>query len=100
MHYILFYRFVKDSKTVKLPFRNDHLKFAWNANARGELILGGALGNPEDEAMLLFKADSPDIVADFARNDPYVINGVVAEWRVRPWTTVVGEDACTIIRPT
>lgn len=31
--------------------------------------------------------------------DPYVTNGLVSKWRVREWTTVVGEDASTPVRP-
>lgn len=32
-----------------------------------------------------------DAVAEgFVRNDPYVVNGLVKEWRVRPWTVVIG----------
>lgn len=99
MHYVLFYRFVKDSKDVKLPFRNAHLKLAWEACDRGELVLGGALTDPEDEAMLLFKGDSPEVAENFANKDPYVLNGVVKQWQVRLWSTVVGEDAATIVRP-
>jgi|SRR5450830_678848 len=99
MHYVLFYHFVADSKNVKLPFRNAHLQYAWDANARGELVLGGALSDPEDEAMLLFKADSPQVAENFARQDPYVLNGVVRQWQVRLWTTVVGEEAASIVRP-
>lgn len=99
MHYVLFYRFVKDSKTVKLPFRDIHLKFAWEAAERGELILGGALTDPEDEAMLLFKGDSPEVAENFANHDPYVLNGVVTQWQVRLWSTVVGDTAATIVRP-
>jgi len=26
----------------------------------------------------------------FARHDPYVINGLVKRWEVRPWTAVIG----------
>lgn len=59
MHYALFYRFVKDSKTVKQPFRSAHLRYAWEASARGELILGGVLSDPEDEALLLFLPATP-----------------------------------------
>jgi uncharacterized protein YciI len=29
----------------------------------------------------------------FAREDPYVRHGLVTHWRVREWTTVVGETA-------
>ncbi|AKZ62570.1 hypothetical protein F506_07660 [Herbaspirillum hiltneri N3] len=99
MHYALFYRFVKDSKTAKQPFRSEHLGYAWEASARGELILGGALADPEDEALLLFTGDSPEVAENFARKDPYVLNGVVTQWQVRPWTTVVGKTAATPVQP-
>jgi uncharacterized protein YciI len=29
----------------------------------------------------------------FAKNDPYVLNGLVKQWRVREWTTVLGPAA-------
>jgi uncharacterized protein YciI len=46
-----------------------------------------------DGALLLFKADSPRVAETFARADPYVTNGLVVRWRVREWTTVVGDGA-------
>ena len=59
--------------------------------ARGELLLGGALANPADGAVLLFTGDSPEVAEKFAQADPYVANGLVKRWYVREWTTVVGE---------
>ena len=29
----------------------------------------------------------------FVELDPYVSNGLIERWEVRPWTTVVGKDA-------
>ena len=29
---------------------------------------------------------------EFAKNDPYVVNGLVTEWNVRPWTVVFGGE--------
>ena len=46
-----------------------------------------------DTAVLLFRGDSPAAAERFAAADPYVANGLVARWRVREWTTVVGKDA-------
>jgi hypothetical protein len=45
--------------------------------------------------MILFRGDSPSPAEEFARNDPYVVNGVVKRWYVREWTTVVGKEAET-----
>jgi uncharacterized protein len=47
-----------------------------------------------------FKTDSASIDEEFAKNDPYVRNGLVARWRVRQWMTVVGDLATTPVRPT
>jgi uncharacterized protein len=63
------------------------------------LVLAGALTDPLDQAVLLFAAESPDVAARFAADDPYVKNGLVTSWSVRPWTTVVGDDAATPVRP-
>jgi uncharacterized protein YciI len=48
---------------------------------------------------LLFQGDSPAAAEAFARNDPYVQNGLVTAWRVREWTTVVGKDAAVTLPP-
>jgi uncharacterized protein len=98
-HFLLFYDFAPDYLERRQAFRSHHLRLAWQACERGELILGGALGEPADEGVLLFQADSPAVAEQFARHDPYVQNGVVIEWRVRPWTTVVGASAATPVRP-
>lgn len=100
MHYLLFYEVGEDYLARRAEFRAVHLEKAWEASARGELVLGGALANPVDGAVLLFKGDSPEVAEKFARADPYVTSGAVKRWYVREWTTVVGENAAKPIRPT
>lgn len=99
MHYLLFYDVTPDYIERRAHFRAEHLGLAWAAHERGELILGGALAEPVDGTVLLFQGESPAVAEEFARNDPYVLNGLVREWRVRPWTTVVGRDAASPVRP-
>ena len=99
MHYLLFYQVASDYLERRGQFRDAHLAKAWDSHGRGELMLGGALGDPLDTAVLLFKADSPAVVEEFARTDPYVTNGLVTSWRVRPWTTVAGSAATTPVHP-
>jgi uncharacterized protein len=98
MHYLLFYEVSEDYVSRRAEFRDAHLDKAWQASERGELVLGGALANPADGAVLLFRGDSPEVAEKFARADPYVTSGVVKRWKVREWTTVVGEGAATPIR--
>ena len=93
MHYLLLYDVVPDYVERRMPLRSAHLAHARAAVGRGDLVLGGALANPPDGAVLLFKGDSPDAAEQFAKTDPYVLNGLVTRWRVREWTTVIGESA-------
>ena len=93
MHYLLFYDVVPDYAERRLQLRAAHLAHARAAVDRGELLLGGALADPIDGAVLLFRADSPAVAEAFAAADPYVTNGLVTRWRVREWTTVVGDGA-------
>ena len=100
MHYLLMYDLASDYLDRRTAFRTEHLALARQASGRGDLILGGALADPVDSAVLLFQGDSPAVAERFAAADPYVKNGLVTRWRVRPWTTVVGESATTPVRPT
>ena len=93
VHYLLFYEVVPDYAERRMAFRAAHLAHAKAACARGDLLLGGALADPVDGAVLLFRGDSAAAAEAFAAADPYVTNGLVTRWRVRAWTTVVGEEA-------
>jgi uncharacterized protein YciI len=99
VHYLLFYDVVPDYLERRAEYRSAHLELARAAQARGELILGGALANPTDGAVLLFEGESPAAAEAFAAQDPYVTNGLVSEWRVREWTTVIGDAAAFPISP-
>jgi uncharacterized protein YciI len=95
MHYLLFYDLAEDYLERRPAFRAAHLTLAREAVARGEVVVGGALAHPADQAILLFRGASPEVAERFAAADPYVANGLVKRWRVREWTTVVGPLAET-----
>ena len=63
------------------------------AHRNGEIVLAGALAEPADGALLIFRGESPDVAASFAQRDPYVRHGLVRNWEVRPWTVVVGGES-------
>lgn len=92
--FALFYDVVEDFLARRTAFRQEHLRLAREAHRRGELVLGGALTEPADRALLVFRAADRSVAEQFARNDPYVTNGLVTRWEVRPWTVVVGGDPC------
>ena len=99
MDYLLFYDYAPDYLERRGEFRDAHLKLAWDAKAKGQLVLGGAFANPADGAVLHFRGDSSSVAEEFAKADPYVLNGLVMQWKVREWITVVGEAASTPVRP-
>lgn len=98
-HYVLIYDFVGDYLERRAALRSAHLDKAWKAQADGGLVLAGALSDPVDTGLLLFRGETPEAAEIFARTDPYVTEGLVRTWRVREWITVVGEDAMTPLRP-
>lgn len=92
-YFALIYHVVDDYVTRRIPFREEHLRLARAANQRGELLLGGALGDPPDRALLVFYAPDQSVVETFVHHDPYVLNGIVVRWEVHPWTVVIGGSA-------
>ena len=93
MHFLLFYDVVDDYVEKRAQFRELHLKHARQAFERGELVLAGALADPADGAVIVFRGPSPDAAEAFAKADPYVKNGLIKSWRVRKWMTVLGDGA-------
>jgi uncharacterized protein len=91
-YFALTYEVVDDFVNRRMPFRPAHIKEVRDAHARGELVMAGALGEPAG-ALLVFRATDRTTVERFATNDPYVKQGLVTNWKVRPWTVVVGQDA-------
>ncbi len=99
MHFLLIYDFVPDYLERRPAHRSEHLRLAWEAQRRGELVLAGALAEPADGAILLFQGENAGAARTFAERDPYVRTGLVRHWSVRPWTTVVGAMAATPVHP-
>jgi len=90
-YFALTYDVVEDFTNKRTPFRPAHLKEVREAHARGELIMAGALAEPAG-ALLVFRAADKTVPENFAKADPYVKEGLVKSWKVRPWTVVVGQD--------
>lgn len=92
MYFILTYFTVPDYTERRMPFRQAHLEHVAGFYDRGMVLMGGALSDPADKAIIIFRCSSADLVHDFARHDPYVKNGVVSSWEVRPWNVVIGQQ--------
>ena len=92
-YYALFYReVVPDFITQRGAYREEHLGLAREAHSRGELVLAGALADPPDGALLIFRGGDETPAQEFVRKDPYVRNGLVKRWEIRAWNVVVGNQ--------
>lgn len=94
--WLLLYDVVDDYITRRAPLRDEHLQRARASVARGELQLAGAFGDGFDNpspnvegAALVFRSEDRTAAERFAREDPYVTNGLVTKWRVCEWMVVV-----------
>lgn len=88
-YYLLIYHVFDDYVSRRAPYREEHLRLAREAQRRGELILGGALADPVDKALLVFRVEDPAVIEAFVHSDPYVKNGLVNRWEIRAWTVVI-----------
>ena len=88
--WVLIYELVDDYLERRTPLRPEHLGLAEAAHERGDLVMAGALSDPADGAVLVFRGDDASAAEAFALADPYVREGLVRAWQVRPWTVVIG----------
>lgn len=91
-YYILTYDTTPTYLEERTKYRKEHLERAKQSQNDGHLVMGGALEEPADKAILIFKGENEDAVKEFAENDPYVKNGLVKKWYVRKWNVVVGNE--------
>jgi hypothetical protein len=90
MYLALTYDLVDDYLDRRPQFRDEHLALARAAHEAGDLALAGAFDDPADTALLVWTTEDRSVVEQFAARDPYVANGLVTAWRIRPWKVVVG----------
>lgn len=87
--YLLEYALVNDYLERRAALRDEHLGLAREAAGRGELLLAGALAEPPDRAVLVWRSDDRSVVERFVDVDPYVRHGLVRSWTIRPWSVVI-----------
>ena len=91
-YYVLKYYLVDDYLERRSKYREEHLKLAEELHKKGELIFGGALTEPIDEALLVFYVDDKSLIEDFISKDPYVKKGLVLGFEIREWSVVIGKN--------
>lgn len=89
-YYVLIYTVSEDYIARRTQYRTEHLRLAGELAARGELVLGGALSEPNDTALLVFRVADKTVIEQFVHRDPYYLHGLVLRWEIREWNVVTG----------
>ena len=82
--------YVEDILEKRDPYRADHIAGAKAAEADGKVVLAGALQNPTDAGVFVFKDCDEAFVDAFVKADAYYKAGLVTGYTIRPWMIVVG----------
>ncbi|KAK9815872.1 hypothetical protein WJX72_011037 [[Myrmecia] bisecta] len=88
--HILHYEYVSDILEKRGPHREAHLAAARKQAESGKIFLAGAVADPVDSAIFVWKDATKDEIAAFVKDDPYVKAGLVPKWSIRPYMVVVG----------
>jgi uncharacterized protein len=59
-------------------------------HARGDLLLVGTFGDPQQQGSMAIFA-SREAAEAFVADDPFVREGVVASWELREWNEIYGD---------
>ena len=89
---LLTLEYVDDMLEKRGPHREEHLAGAQRGFDAGEIVMAGALTDPVDAGVFVFKNVSEERVKAFAEADAYVRAGLVPKYTIRNWMVVVGGD--------
>jgi uncharacterized protein YciI len=93
-YFVLTYDSVVDDYVARrAPFRAEHLRLLSELKDRGQVVMGGAVGDPPEGALIVFRCDDQGDVEKFVAVDPYVQNGLIGTWHIQKWNVVVGAGA-------
>jgi uncharacterized protein YciI len=87
MKYVMFYDSDDDVASKAPAHFPAHRARLDEFHAQGTLLMVGTFGDPQDEgSMAVFTTRKA--AEEFAREDPFVLNGVVRNWYVREWNEI------------
>jgi uncharacterized protein YciI len=89
--YVLQYDYVDDLIKKRAPYREAHLVLMRKLIDKGNIVLAGAVDDPPTGGLLIFRNLSRNDVEQLAQQDPYVINGLVKKYTIKPYMAVLGD---------
>ncbi|KXZ41290.1 hypothetical protein GPECTOR_574g619 [Gonium pectorale] len=87
--FILEYKYVPDILEKRTPYRAAHIDGAKKQAEAGKMVMAGAFGETPEGALFIFKNTTKEDIEKFVSADPYVQNGLVPSWNIKPYAVVV-----------
>ncbi len=92
MKHVLRYTAVEDFMPLAMANGVAHVARLHEFHDRGVLLMAGTMQEPMNgEALAIFT--TREAAEEFVAGDPFVLNGVVATWHIRPWDEALAPDA-------
>jgi uncharacterized protein len=88
MKYVLFYESADDVASKAPAHFPAHRARLEEFHSDGRLLMVGTFANPQEEGSMAIFA-TREAAEEFARGDPFVLNGVVRDWQIREWDEVL-----------
>ena len=92
-HYVVF--FVTSYESLDDAFAREpdliaaHRARTKELHAQGKLLMAGAiLNNPEEPLSTMAILPTREDAEEYARGDPFVLNGMVSKWYIREWANM------------
>jgi len=85
--FVLEYRYADMDKRAQV--RDRHLAYMRGLHAEGKVVLAGPIGEGEGAMVVLDVADEAE-ARNLVDDDPYTVEGVSADTRLREWNAVIG----------
>jgi uncharacterized protein YciI len=82
--YVMFYDSADDVANKAPAHFPAHRARLDEFHGRGDLLMVGTFGDPQAEGSMAIFASRP-AAEEFVREDPFVLGGVVKDWRIREW---------------
>lgn len=92
--YLLKYEYIPDVLEKRGPYREGHIGLAKKMVAEGKCLSGGPTGEPNMEIPTgaLFVFTELEAAELYAKEDPYVKNGIVTSHSIEEWNVVVQKE--------
>ena len=92
--YLLKYEYIPDVLEKRGPYREGHIGLAKKMIAEGTCLSGGPTGEPNMEVPTgaLFVFTELEAAELYAKEDPYVQNGIVTSHSIEEWNVVVQQE--------